>query len=314
MKTSDKFKEYIWLVGTIHKAGRITFAEIQQKWLRTEMSGGTELARSTFNRHKDAIEDIFGIYIDCDRTNGYRYSIGNPRVLEEESMQKWMLSTLSMNNILSESLTLQPRILLEPVPSEGLPLRVILDAMKRGVHVAIAYRRYGEKEERMHVVAPYCLKLFKQRWYVLTAIRHDADHPKAEGAYLTLFSLDRIVSAVLTEQRFTLPPAFDAKQYFEESFGALVDVDVPVEDVCLRAYSYERYKLRDLPIHSSQEVVEWTDTHADFRLRLRPTSDLIAHLCSRGKYIKVTSPAWMADEVKRTLLEAAARYDEPCDD
>ena len=85
-------KEYIWLVNTIRKAAsergqsqtclsfaereqarpkvkarRITFAEINEKWLQTDMSEGIELARSTFARHKDAIEDIFGIYIDCDR-------------------------------------------------------------------------------------------------------------------------------------------------------------------------------------------------------------------------------------------------------
>ena len=67
MTVPSLFKEYIWLVNTIKRARRITFAEIQEKWLDTEMSGGVEFARSTFNRHKDAIQDIFGIYIDCDR-------------------------------------------------------------------------------------------------------------------------------------------------------------------------------------------------------------------------------------------------------
>lgn len=60
MTTYTKFKEYIWLVNTIYKARKITLAEINERWLETEMSGGVELARTTFNRHKDAIEDIFG--------------------------------------------------------------------------------------------------------------------------------------------------------------------------------------------------------------------------------------------------------------
>mgnify|MGYP006999401109 FL=1 len=68
MRTQAKFKEYIWLVNTINKARAISFADIQKKWLETDMSKGIELARSTFNRHKDAIEDIFGIYIECNRT------------------------------------------------------------------------------------------------------------------------------------------------------------------------------------------------------------------------------------------------------
>lgn len=67
MSISSKFKEYIWLVNTIHKAGQITLSEIQEKWLTTDMSEGIELSRTTFSRHKDAIEDIFGIYIECDR-------------------------------------------------------------------------------------------------------------------------------------------------------------------------------------------------------------------------------------------------------
>lgn len=73
MRTQVKFKEYIWLVNTINKARAISFADIQKKWLETDMSEGIELARSTFNRHKDAIEDIFGIYIECNRKNGYKY-------------------------------------------------------------------------------------------------------------------------------------------------------------------------------------------------------------------------------------------------
>lgn len=55
MKTPTLFKEYIWLVNTIRKAGRITLAEINERWALTEMSGGLPLARATFNRHKDAI-------------------------------------------------------------------------------------------------------------------------------------------------------------------------------------------------------------------------------------------------------------------
>ena len=144
MTIPAKFKEYIWLVNTIRRARRITFAEINERWVETDMSGGVELARSTFNRHKDAIEDIFGIYIDCDRQNGYQYYIGNDYVLREDSVQNWMLSTLSVNNIISESLSLQDRILLQPVPSEGNYLRMAIEAMKKGVRIEVDYRKYDE--------------------------------------------------------------------------------------------------------------------------------------------------------------------------
>ncbi len=46
MTTPLLFKEYIWLVNTIHDAGGITLKEINEKWTATEMSGGVELSRS----------------------------------------------------------------------------------------------------------------------------------------------------------------------------------------------------------------------------------------------------------------------------
>ena len=152
-------------MNTIRKARRITFAEINEKWLQTDMSEGIELARSTFARHKDAIEDIFGIYIDCDRQNGYEYYIGNDYVLREDSVQNWMLSTLSVNNVISESLSLQNRILLQQVPYEGEYLKMVMDAMKKSVRIAVEYRKYGTDKPNHLNFEPYCIKLFKQRWY-----------------------------------------------------------------------------------------------------------------------------------------------------
>ena len=167
MRTQAKFKEYIWLVNTINKARAISFADIQKKWLETDMSEGIELARSSFNRHKDAIEDIFGIYIECNRKNGYKYSIGNPEALESDSIQNWMLATLASNNIISECVSLQDRIVLETVPYEGESLKLILDAMKRNIKITILYKRYGNTNAKSYTIEPYCIKLHKQRWYVL---------------------------------------------------------------------------------------------------------------------------------------------------
>ena len=67
MKNATLFREYVWLVNTIARADRISLVEINEQWVKTEISGGLPFARTTFNRHKDAIQDIFGIIIDCDR-------------------------------------------------------------------------------------------------------------------------------------------------------------------------------------------------------------------------------------------------------
>lgn len=61
MTIYNTFKEYIWLVNTIYQAKTISLAEINKRWVMTDMSEGIAFSRSTFYRHKAAIEDIFGI-------------------------------------------------------------------------------------------------------------------------------------------------------------------------------------------------------------------------------------------------------------
>lgn len=309
MKTTEKFKEYIWLVNTIYKARKITLVEINEKWVDTDMSGGVALARSTFNRHKDAIEDIFGIYIDCDRQNGYKYYIGNANVLREDTIQNWMLSTLSVNNVISESLSLQNRILLQSAPCEGDYLTMVIEAMKKSVRIEVEYRKYGTDVPNRLNFEPYCIKLFKQRWYILGHFHRDATGDKPESDYFGMFSFDRILTMRLTETRFQIDPDFDAKAYFEECFGVLVGDGTEPERIVIRVYGNERYYLRDLPIHSSQREIGHGEDFADFELTMRPTIDLSAHLLSRGSQIKVLSPQWLADELHDMHLEAALMYE-----
>ena len=130
MKTSELFKEYIWLLNTIYQAGKISFTDINEKWLRTEMSGGVEISRTTFNRHKDAIEDIYGIIIECDKKDGFKYYIANKSVLREDTIQNWMLSSITVHTAVQEGVSLQKRILLEDIPSGYKYLQSILEAMK----------------------------------------------------------------------------------------------------------------------------------------------------------------------------------------
>lgn len=308
MNIPTKFKEYIWLVNTIRKAGRITLAEINERWVKTEMSGGVDLARATFNRHKDAIEDIFGIYIDCDRQGGYKYFIGNEDVLREKTVQNWMLSTLSVNNLISESLSLQKRILLEPVSYTDDYLPVVLEAMKRSVRIAVLYKKYGDEEPRALDFEPYCLKMFRQRWYVLGHFHREVENGE-DGDYFGVFSFDRIQEMTLTDVKFEIDPDFDAETYFSDSFGVLVHDDTLLERVVIRAYGYERYYLRDLPLHSSQREISQGEDYADFELQLRPTVDFSSHLLSKGNQIKVLSPQWLAEEICEMHAEAAKNYE-----
>ncbi|MCQ2154152.1 MAG: WYL domain-containing protein [Bacteroidales bacterium] len=301
MKSYALFKEYIWLVSTICRAGRISLEELNRKWVGADMSEGLPMARSTFNRHKDAIQDIFGIDIECDRRCGFRYYIGNPEVLQEETIQNWMLSTLSVNSVLAESKAVADRILLEPVPSDGENLHKFIDAMKSNVRIDVVYHKYAAEEDSKMTVEPYCVKLFKRRWYALVkSIKH--------GHYTTL-AFDRIKTISLSTDKFTLDADFDAAAWFKECYGIVRDDEKELQTIRIRAFGQEVFYMRDLPLHPTQKEVETADEWSDFEIQIRPTADFFSPLLSRGPLIQVMEPQWLADEIKRQHLGAAGRYE-----
>ena len=299
MTAYTKFKEYIWLVNTIHQAGRITFADINKRWLDTEMSGGVEMARTTFYRHKCAIEEMFGIYIDCDKKNGSKYYIGNDYVLHDNSVQNWMLSTLSVNSFLADSMSLNDRILLENVPSGGEKLKLLIKAMKESRLISITSRRYGGHATRTFDLEPYCVKLFGQRWYLLGRFADKG---------LATFSLDRMLEIKMNDEKFKFDEEFDAASYFSDCFGVMLDEHSKPERVLIRAYGYEPHYLRDLPLHHSQREIQSTDAYSDFELRLKITSDFKSKLLSRGEWIEILEPKALAEEIIEWHQKAIDRY------
>lgn len=310
MKVPVLFKQYIWLIETIYEAGKITFAEINEKWLRTEESEGAELSRTTFNRHRDAILDMFGVIIECDRKDGYRYYIYNRDVLNDNSIANWLFSTLSVGNMLDENVGVQDRILLESIPSGNQDLRLIIKAMRENRRMIITYRRYGAASANSFSIAPYCVKLFKRRWYVLVRFDRPSyrDNDNGDKEALSILSLDRIENIELLQEKFTINPEFDAVAFFNECFGIVVGDGTKPVRIVLRAYGMEPHYLRDLPLHHSQREILSTEEYTDFELSMRPTSDFKASLMSRGEWLQVISPDWLALDIQNWLQAAINRY------
>ena len=275
MKIPDLFKEYIWLVNTIYRAKKISLSELNDRWLETEMSGGVDIARTTFSRHKDAIEEIFGIYIECDRKDGYRYYIGNPEVLEDDTVQNWMLSTMSLSNIISESLSLQERIIAERISVDEDILEQLTKAMKAGRRITISYRNSGSPQRYKTGMDPYCLKLFQMQ-----------------------------------QHTFKIMKDFDPKSFFDDYYGVVIDEELPTERIVLRAYRDERFELRDVPLHHSQHFMQWNNDEdfADLEVRLKPTHDFINFLISKCDCLQVLSPQSVIDQLRERMERGLNMY------
>ena len=298
---SNLFQRYIWLAETVASAsGGLTFEEIDRRWRRSSYNeDGGALPKKTFQRHCREIESMFGMTIACDRHNGYRYFIGNGGGLEGGDISSWVLDSFAVSNMLTESRRLTGRILFERIPSGHGFLPVIIGAMRQSTRVRISYNdfRKGQSEA---VIEPYCLKVFKQRWYVVANKTHIAG--------LRIYSLDRMTSAENTDEHFLFPEDFDGQTYFKDSYGIERNTGIEPELIVIRAYGDKASYIRSLPLHPSQKETDITDEYSDFALYLRPTFDFRQELLSHGGDIEVLSPQSFRTIIRDEAARMVGRY------
>lgn len=293
--------KYIWVVKTIHRAGRITLKELNEKWrANVDLSRGDDLPRQTFDRWKSGILDLFGILIDCEQRGGYHYYIANPKELSEGKLRTWLLNTYGTAETLSSNLSIHDRILTENIPSSQDHLSTVLEAMKSNNMLHITFKAFTMKEPKRFLVEPYCVKMSAQRWYMLAR--------NTEHKNLRLYSLDRIEAVEISNTRFVLPDDFNAKDYFAEFFGIVLDESVPLQTIILRADKYHQNYMRTLPLHPTQREIFACDDYADFELKLRPTYDFYMKLMSFGNMIKVLEPKTLQEEICKWLENTIEMY------
>lgn len=293
--------KYIWVVKTIHRAGRITLKELNEKWrANVDLSRGEDLPRQTFDRWKSGILDLFGILIDCEQRGGYHYYIANPKELSDGKLRTWLLNTYGTAETLSSNLSIHDRILTENIPSSQDHLSTVLEAMKSNNMLHITFKAFTMKEPKRFLVEPYCVKMSAQRWYMLAR--------NTEHKNLRLYSLDRIEAVEISNTRFVLPDDFNAKDYFAEFFGIVLDESVPLQTIILRADKYHQNYMRTLPLHPTQREIFACDDYADFELRLRPTYDFYMKLMSFGNMIKVLEPKNLQEEICKWLENTIEMY------
>lgn len=301
MKASEIFRQYIWLTDTIFRSGGITLRELNERWVKTEMSGGVPMIRQTFNRHREAIQDMFGINIECQTKGGYYYYIEDKQTLKSNDLKSWMLDSLSISNMLMESGSLKDRIVLENIPAGKNHLQPIINAMKESHKLKMTYQKFGREDSYSTIIEPYAIKVFKQRWYLL------AKNPKQEEP--VIYALDRIVSLEETIDHFEYPSDFDTELFFKDCYGVICGTDDQAQRIVIRAYYPFINYLRTLPLHHSQKELNSTSEYADFEFYLRPTFDFRQELFSQVHEVEVLEPISLRQEMKKELEKNLNRYE-----
>ena len=305
MKPAQIFHQYIWIINTLRAYRKMTFEELNQKWIDDDVADGNPLQRSSFNRHRDAILDMFGLIIDCEPKT-YKYYISNKEVLGDDSIERWLFSTLTVHGVLADSASIQERIILESAPEGEEYLDTIIRGIKTNRRLRMGYKKF-QAEGYEKTVCPYALKLFRQRWYLLAL--NDDDQ-------IRIYALDRMTMVELTDETFEMPADFSAQTYFSEYFGVLT-TDTPLVHVVVRAHKWMPNYLRTLPLHHSQRELESGEiTHADssttaytdFSFDIRPTSDFLGELLRHSDGIEVLQPLDLRERMRQMIAETLKRY------
>ena len=296
--------KYVWVIETIYRKRKISFKELNELWLRDDISRGVDIPKRTFDNWRYVISDMFGIDISNEKCGEYRYFIENEYDLRHNGIRSWLYNTLCVSNALARSQSIKDRILLEYVPSGQEYLQPIIEAMKENRVLNITYHSYWKDEENNFDVQPYCVKLFRQRWYMLARSTYPYYYEKGP----IIYALDRIYDLSVTEETFKIPKDWDAQEYFNGCFGIIADQCLEPQTVKLKVSAGQANYIRDLKMHESQEEIERNDEYSIFKYYLRPTFDFQQELLWNGEDLEVLEPLWLRKEIACKIKRMWDKY------
>lgn len=302
-KGPSLISKYVWIIETIYRRQKISFHELNERWRRDiDFSRGEYLSKRTFDNWRYNIFDTFGIEIVNENRGEYRYYIDNEEDISKNGLRSWLYNTFCVSNALANSRSIKDRIILEYVPSGQDYLQPIIEAMKENRVLNITYHSYWKGEEYTFDVQPYCVKLFRQRWYMVArSIYYDEKEPR-------IYALDRIMSLHTTEETFEMPKDWSADSFFEGCFGIIADQKIKPQLVKLKVSAGQANYFRDLPLHESQEEEEWNEEYSIFTFFLRPSFDFQQELLWNGEDVEVLEPLWLRQEIAEKIERMWNKY------
>ena len=297
---TELLQKYIWLVQTFIRAGEygLDLGDITDRW---ERRFDSEYSRRTFNNHRAAIEEVFGIVIECNRSTNRYFVRYTDDISDEHAENAWLINTFTVNNMLRLGKErLSGRVSVEDIPSGHMHLTAIMEAMTEGQKLKISYHKYTSSAAEKLTLRPYAVKEFAKRWYLVAYCE--------ERKALRVYGLDRIKKLDVTDESFTMPKGFDVDETFATSFGTYLP-EGKAQLITFRASETEARFLRDLPIHSSQEEIADSDkSHATFTIFVCPNESLVMEFCKLGDRVEVLSPKELREAVAQQHLSAARLY------
>lgn len=290
---------YFWLIDTI-ASGNLTRDDINRRWAHCRYNDNheEEFPERKFHRYKEEIQEIFDVDIRCSKSRGNVYYIENKDDISGGTRQ-WFLNAMAVHSMMDQAKDITDCVLYEDIPEGTQYLSLIVDAIRHRTQLQLTYHSFNRQEQYELTLAPYCLKVFKQRWYV-------AGCPSTHPNETRIYALDRVQTMRPTDQNFIYPKKFDAKTFFAPYYGVFRNA-TPTK-VIIEATPASTQFLRLLPLHDSQKELRQFHGNTFFEYYIAPTLDFIQELRTHGTDIRVREPEELVAIFRNEAQKAYEMY------
>ncbi len=154
--------------------------------------------------------------------------------------------------------------------------------------VKITYCHFT-KGERVHIMHPYYLKQYNNRWFLFGVTEQDKDN-------LTNLALDRIKEIETVQVQYIPNTAFDFEEYFDDVVGVSVPRTGELERIVLK-FDKQRFPYIDTkPLHPTQTVIDRNNRIV--QIKVFQTPELESLILSHGEHVEVIEPSSLRDKIK----------------
>ncbi|MBI1308090.1 MAG: WYL domain-containing protein [Bacteroidetes bacterium] len=166
--------------------------------------------------------------------------------------------------------------------------------------VSLTYQSFQARDKSKFDFHPYLLKEFRNRWFVI-------GKKTAKGKILNL-ALDRIHAVDRSHEDYAEPDNFNPDLYFRDVIGVTVSENLRPVNVVLRITNKHAPYILTKPLHSSQKLIERTDSGTIISLRVQHNFELEKEILSYGEQIEVILPLKLRHMIGSRLAEAQKPY------
>jgi len=180
---------------------------------------------------------------------------------------------------------------------EGLEfLQEIAVAVKNKNALKITYSRFLNNKSVIHIIHPYCLKEYNERWYVI-------GWSNLSKGILHL-ALDRINHVKIEENVNYYDIDFNPDEYFKNYFGVTVNQNAEPEKIIVSFNKLKGQYLKTRHIHKSQKLIKEDKHETVFQFYLVPNYEFISFILGCAFECKIIEPLSLKMIIIEKLNEA----------